>query len=112
VKENNICQTIWDKSEVLWRTCWQTYWEPIGNSLGTLKEHSGNNTLVNLEKLKNIPSPPPPPTKLRKEKKQGTLSASIFHLPQKLDEVPPKFNFLFLQQANLISPSLYGGSPK
>jgi len=26
-KEDNICQSIWDKSEVLWRTCWGTYWE-------------------------------------------------------------------------------------
>jgi hypothetical protein len=26
-KEDNICPSIWDKSEVLWRTCWGTYWE-------------------------------------------------------------------------------------
>jgi hypothetical protein len=26
-KEDNICQNIWDKSEVLWRTCWGTHWE-------------------------------------------------------------------------------------
>ncbi len=28
------------------------------------------------------------------------------HLPYLLDNVPPKFNFLFPQQANLIGPSL------
>jgi hypothetical protein len=33
-KEDNICQSIWDKSEVLWRTCWGTYWEPVGNLNG------------------------------------------------------------------------------
>ncbi len=44
-KEDNICQSIWDKSEVLWKTCWGTQWElnePNGNPLGTLREHSGN----------------------------------------------------------------------
>ncbi len=30
-KEDNICQSIWDKSEVLWRTCWGTHWEPGKN---------------------------------------------------------------------------------
>ncbi len=38
-KENNICQSIWDKSEVLiCRTCWGTHCElgeHIGNPLGT-----------------------------------------------------------------------------
>ncbi len=29
--EDNICQSIWDKSEVLWRTCWGTYLEPWQN---------------------------------------------------------------------------------
>jgi hypothetical protein len=26
-KEDNICKSILDKSEVLWRTCWVTQWE-------------------------------------------------------------------------------------
>jgi hypothetical protein len=26
-KEDNICQSTWDKSEVLWRTCLGTHWE-------------------------------------------------------------------------------------
>jgi hypothetical protein len=25
-KEDNICQSIWYKSEVLWKTCWGTHW--------------------------------------------------------------------------------------
>jgi hypothetical protein len=33
-----FAKTIWDKSEVLWRTCWGTYREPDWNSLGTWKE--------------------------------------------------------------------------
>jgi hypothetical protein len=29
-------KSIWDKkSEVLWRICWETHWEPIGNLKGT-----------------------------------------------------------------------------
>ncbi len=48
-KEDNICQSIGSKSEVLWRTCWETHWE-LGerienltrNSLGTWREHIGN----------------------------------------------------------------------
>jgi len=64
VKENNICQTIWDKSEVLWRT----YWEPIGNSLGTLKEHSGKNTLGTRENGKISHLPPHPKLKKKKNK--------------------------------------------
>ncbi len=27
-KEDNICQSIWYKSEVLWKPCWGTHWEP------------------------------------------------------------------------------------
>jgi hypothetical protein len=34
-KEGNICQNIWDKSEVIWRTCWGTYWESHENLKGT-----------------------------------------------------------------------------
>jgi hypothetical protein len=33
-KEDNICQSIWDKSGVLWRTCWGTHCE--------LGEHTEN----------------------------------------------------------------------
>jgi hypothetical protein len=28
-KVDNICQSIWDKIEMLWRTCWRTHWELI-----------------------------------------------------------------------------------
>ncbi len=61
-KDNNICQSIWDKSEVLWKTCWGTHQEPDGNPLGTWREHSGN-TFRTREKWKKkilpwIPSPP------------------------------------------------------
>jgi len=41
-KEDNICQSIWDKSEVLQRTCWGTHWEPDQNPLGTWRQHSEN----------------------------------------------------------------------
>ncbi len=30
-----FAKSIWDKSEVLWRTCWGTDWKPDGNPLGT-----------------------------------------------------------------------------
>jgi len=33
-KKHNICQSIWHKSEELWRTCWGTHWE--------LEEHIEN----------------------------------------------------------------------
>jgi hypothetical protein len=64
-KEDNICQRIWDKSEVLGRTCLGTHWE--------LEEHSGN-LMGTREKWKQKPSPCP---KTWKEKKQGTLSACL-----------------------------------
>jgi len=63
-KDDNICQSIWDKSEVLWRT----FWEPIGNLKGTYWEPG---------KLKT----PSPPFKLKRNFKwwrtQGTLSACL-----------------------------------
>jgi len=63
-KEDNICQSIWDKSEVLWRTCWGTHWElveHIENLMGTLKQ---NIMGTRWEPRKNgappLPSPTPP----------------------------------------------------
>jgi len=35
-KEDNIWQSIWDQSEVLWKTCWGTHWELGGPYLRTL----------------------------------------------------------------------------
>ncbi len=51
-KENNICQSIWDKGEVL---KWRTYWEPIRNLEETPWEHIGKHGKM---KKKN-PSHPP-----------------------------------------------------
>jgi len=34
-KEDNNCQSIWDKSEVLWRTCLGTDWELESNIVRT-----------------------------------------------------------------------------
>jgi hypothetical protein len=45
-KEDNICQSIWDESEVLRRTCWGMHWE--------LGEH-----IENQGKMKKNPSPIP-----------------------------------------------------
>jgi hypothetical protein len=54
-KENNICQSIWNKSVVLkWRTCWGTYWEPIRNLEGIPWEHIGTQG-----KMKKYPFRPP-----------------------------------------------------
>jgi hypothetical protein len=39
-----FAKSIWDKSEVLWRTGWGTQWElgePIGNLMGTYRELQG-----------------------------------------------------------------------
>jgi len=69
-KENNICQSIWGKSEVLWRTYWGIYWEPDGNLLQTQKEH-GANTLGTRESWKQIL----PATKLKRKK--STFSACL-----------------------------------
>jgi hypothetical protein len=63
-KEDNICQTIWDKSEVLWRTCWGTHWEFKGNIMRTRWE---------LGEMENKSSPPPPP-KPKRQKKQHIVS--------------------------------------
>jgi len=38
--EDNICQSIWDKSEVLWRTCGKTHWE-LGEHIGNLMGNMG-----------------------------------------------------------------------
>ncbi len=62
-KEDTIFQDIWDKSEVVWRTCWGKHCEigkHIGNPLGTSREHSVN-TLGSREIWKKIPHTPPPP---------------------------------------------------
>ncbi len=41
-KEDNICQNIWDKSDVLWKTRWGTHWELGGNLMGTHWELKDN----------------------------------------------------------------------
>ncbi len=41
----NLCENIWVKGEVLWRTCWEIHWElgeNIENSMGTFWELKGN----------------------------------------------------------------------
>jgi hypothetical protein len=68
-KEDNTCQSIWDKSEVLWRTCWGTYWEPVGNLNATC-----GNALGTREEWKKIL---PTPNLKGGKKKQGTLSACL-----------------------------------
>jgi hypothetical protein len=45
-KDDNICQSIGDKSAVLWRTCWGTHWE--------LGEHIENLTKTHCELEGNI----------------------------------------------------------
>jgi hypothetical protein len=72
-KENNIGQSIWDKSEVLLKTYWGTHWELIGNIVRTYWEPGKMEKSI---KSSSPPPPPPsPPQKTLKEKKQGTLSA-------------------------------------
>jgi hypothetical protein len=58
-KEDNNCQSIWDKSEVLWRTSWEhvknmmgNYWELKGNMVVTYWEPEKN------EKKSCCPTPP------------------------------------------------------
>jgi hypothetical protein len=63
-KKDNICQSIWDKNEVLWRTCWGTHKEleeQIGNLIGPIEnlkvtqwEHIRNQGF----REKNSPHPP------------------------------------------------------
>jgi hypothetical protein len=82
-KEDNICQSIWHKSEVLWRTCWGTHWElgeHIGDLMGTHWELKGNIVRTHWEpgkyekkKILHTPFPKKP----LKQKKQGTLSACL-----------------------------------
>ncbi len=75
-KEDNICQSIWDKSEVLWRTCSGTHWElgeHIENLMRThweLKRNIDENTLGPGEKWKKKPSPLPR-QKLKREKSKA-----------------------------------------
>ncbi len=81
-KENTICQSIWDKSEVLRRTCWGTHWElgeHIGNLMGTNWELKGNIVRTHWQpgKYEKKSSPLPFPKKTLKRKKQGTLSACL-----------------------------------
>jgi len=54
---------LWDKSEVLWKTCWGTYWELIGYLKGTYWEH-----IWNEGKMKKNPSLPPFPPNLKGKK--------------------------------------------
>jgi hypothetical protein len=59
-KEDNFCQNIWDKSEVLSRTCWRTHWdlgEHIENLMWThweLEKHIENLMWTHLELEGNI----------------------------------------------------------
>jgi len=68
-KENTICQSIWDKSEVLRRACWGTHWElgeHIGNLMGTNWKLKGNIVRTHWQPGKyeknSSPNPPPPPS--------------------------------------------------
>ncbi len=56
-KEDYMCQSIWDKNEVLWRTCWGTYWEHVG----THWEFKGNIVGTHWEPRKNEKNSLPPP---------------------------------------------------
>jgi len=67
---DNICQSIWDKSEeLLWRrTCWGTHWELekyIENLMGTHWELK-RNILGTKEKMNKKSSPPLPNLKGKK----------------------------------------------
>ncbi len=57
-KEDNICQSIWDKSEVLWRKYWEHDGKPQGNIVG-----------IHCEPGKNEKKSFPPPTLNLKWKK-------------------------------------------
>jgi hypothetical protein len=59
-KEDNICQSIWDKSGVIRRTCWGTHWELgeyIENLMGTHWELRGNMVGTHWEPGKNEKNP-------------------------------------------------------
>jgi hypothetical protein len=78
-------QSIWDKSEVLWRTCLGTHWElgeRIKNLMGTHWELEGNIVWTHWEPGKNEKkSFPPPPFKLkRKNSKAPWVHAWAFPL--------------------------------
>jgi hypothetical protein len=70
-KEDNICQSIWDKSEVLWRTCWGTHWELIKGNIVRTHWEPGENE-------KKIPAPTP--KLIRKKSKAPWVHAWAFPL--------------------------------
>jgi hypothetical protein len=70
-RRTTFAKSIWDESEVLWRTCWEhignlkgTHWELKGNIVGTHWEPGNNET-------------PPCPSQVKRKKTQGTLSACM-----------------------------------
>ncbi len=67
-KEDNFWQSIhiWDKSKVLWRTCWGTYWE-LERKI--VKSHQ--------EPGKNEKNPHSPLPKLKREKKERHLECFL-----------------------------------
>jgi hypothetical protein len=71
-QEDNICQSIWDKIEVLLRTLWGNV--QIGNLLGTHWKHSGNK--LDKGENENFLQPPPP----SQRKKLGFLECMMHHL--------------------------------
>jgi hypothetical protein len=78
-KEDNICQSIWHKVEVLWRTCWGLDWElgeHIGKRMRTYWELKGN-IVGTRENWKKSSSKPYPPFSTWKEKMQGTLGVCL-----------------------------------
>jgi len=67
-KEDNICQSIWDKM--------RCYEEHIENLMWIWREHSGN-TLRTRGKWKKSSSPPPPPKKLKRKRASACLGLPI-----------------------------------
>jgi hypothetical protein len=62
---------MWDKSEVLWRTCWGTHWElgeDIGSLMGTHWEPEGNIIKTHWELGRNVKNPSPLPQNLKGKK--------------------------------------------
>jgi hypothetical protein len=65
-RRTTFAKSIWDESEVLWRTCWGhignlkgTHWEIKGNILGTHWEPRNNETPPSPPKLKGKKSKAP-----------------------------------------------------